>query len=51
MKLTAAILLLTAILITCLTSCNQLRTYSGPPITGSLEYQGFKVSGTIHPTK
>ena len=34
-----------------LPSCSHLRDYHGPPITGSIEYQGFKIAGTIHPTK
>jgi len=48
MKTLAFILLAAAFVVTCLTSC---QNYSGPPLTGSLEYQGWKVSGTIHPTK
>jgi len=50
MKLTAFLLLAAAILITALTSgCRG--PYTGPPITGSLEYQGLKGSITVHPTK
>jgi len=44
-------LLLLITLALSLPSCDHLRTYTGPPITGSFEYQGFKIAGTIHPTK
>lgn len=44
-------LLLLALIALSLPSCDHLRTSTGPPITGSFEYKGFKIAGTIHPTK
>lgn len=50
MKTVAFLLLAAALIITALTSgCSG--TYTGPPISGSLEYQGLKGTITVHPTK
>lgn len=49
MKTAAILLLAAAVIITALTSCKG--PYTGPPITGSLEYHGLKGSITVHPTK